>query len=215
MPKSKSAATPRARPNVLITGTPGTGKTSLAERVAAACGMHHYDVSAVAKREDMCESFDEDLDTHVIDEDKVLDHMEEKLGASDGGIVADYHSCDLFPERWFDLVVVLTCDNSILYDRLAARVRRGEDHEERGVRDLPGDRGGGAGELRGGRREGVRERDHRADGGERGVGEGVRGRVQQRGRRRRVNASPLNAHSCQVLAFRRSRSPYARARGSH
>ena len=121
MPKSKSAATPRARPNVLITGTPGTGKTSLAERVAAACGMHHHDVSAVAKREDMCESFDEDLDTHVIDEDKVLDHMEEKLGASDGGIVADYHSCDLFPERWFDLVVVLTCDNSILYDRLAAR----------------------------------------------------------------------------------------------
>ena len=133
MPKSKSAATPRARPNVLITGTPGTGKTSLAERVAAACGMHHYDVSAVAKREDMCESFDEDLDTHVIDEDKVLDHMEEKLGASDGGIVADYHSCDLFPERWFDLVVVLTC---VFFTLVPIRPRwRGE---RRSLRTFPG-----------------------------------------------------------------------------
>jgi broad-specificity NMP kinase len=33
----------------------------------------------------------------------------------------DYHSCDFFPERWFDLVVVLTADNGVLYDRLAAR----------------------------------------------------------------------------------------------
>ena len=45
---------------------------------------------------------------------KVLDHMEERLGGEDGGgHVVDYHSCDLFPERWFDLVVVLTCDNSV------------------------------------------------------------------------------------------------------
>ena len=35
--------------------------------------------------------------------------------------MVDYHSCDIFPERWFDLVVVLTCDNSELYDRLKAR----------------------------------------------------------------------------------------------
>ena len=33
----------------------------------------------------------------------------------------DDHSCDLFPERWFDLVVVLTCDNSGLYTRLESR----------------------------------------------------------------------------------------------
>ena len=44
----------------------------------------------------------------------MLDHMEERLGGEDGGgHVVDYHSCDLFPERWFDLVVVLTCDNSV------------------------------------------------------------------------------------------------------
>ena len=30
-------------------------------------------------------------------------------------------SCDFFPERWFDLVLVLTCDNTALYDRLMER----------------------------------------------------------------------------------------------
>ena len=38
-----------------------------------------------------------------------------------GGIVADYHSCELFPERWFDLIVVLRADTEVLYDRLTER----------------------------------------------------------------------------------------------
>jgi adenylate kinase len=67
----KSApAPPRSRPNILITGTPGTGKSSLAERVAAAAGFTQYDVSAVAKQEKLCAEYDEELDTYVIDEDK-------------------------------------------------------------------------------------------------------------------------------------------------
>ena len=40
---------------------------------------------------------------------------------SKGGAVVDHHSCDFFPERWFDLVVVLQADNSVLYDRLTDR----------------------------------------------------------------------------------------------
>ena len=50
---------------------------------------------------------------------QVVDALEDALAA--GGVVLDYHSCDFFPERWFDLVVVLTTDNASLYDRLAAR----------------------------------------------------------------------------------------------
>ena len=38
-----------------------------------------------------------------------------------GGIVIDFHGSDLFPVEWFDLVLVLRCSNTILYDRLASR----------------------------------------------------------------------------------------------
>ena len=38
-----------------------------------------------------------------------------------GGCLVDFHSCDFFPEDWFDLVVVLLTDNTILYDRLTKR----------------------------------------------------------------------------------------------
>lgn len=38
-----------------------------------------------------------------------------------GGNIVDYHGCDFFPERWFDRVVVLQTENSVLYDRLTKR----------------------------------------------------------------------------------------------
>jgi adenylate kinase len=70
------------------------------------------------------EGRDEELDTHILDEDKLLDAMEAILdqAAEEGqGIVADYHACEIFPERWFDLVLVLRTNTDILFDRLTTR----------------------------------------------------------------------------------------------
>lgn len=39
----------------------------------------------------------------------------------EGGNIVDHHGCDFFPERWFDRIVVLQTDNSVLYDRLTKR----------------------------------------------------------------------------------------------
>jgi len=46
--------------------------------------------------------------------------MEDMMSA--GGNIVDFHSCDFFPERWFDLVVVLRTYNEILYPRLEKRL---------------------------------------------------------------------------------------------
>lgn len=35
--------------------------------------------------------------------------------------MVEFHSPEIFPERWFDLVVLLRCDNTQLYDRLKGR----------------------------------------------------------------------------------------------
>lgn len=40
---------------------------------------------------------------------------------SAGGNVVEYHGCEFFPERWFNAVFVVRCNNTILYDRLEKR----------------------------------------------------------------------------------------------
>jgi len=102
-----------------VTGTPGTGKTSTCEHVAQATGLQHINVGNLVKAQDLHSGFDEEHQAFIIDEDKVLDALEDQLSV--GGNVVDYHSCDFFPERWFDLVIVLQTDNGVLYERLEKR----------------------------------------------------------------------------------------------
>jgi adenylate kinase len=53
---------------------------------------------------------------------KLLDELEPIV--ADGGIILDWHTCEAFPERWVDLVVVLRCDHSRLWERLEKRYVR-------------------------------------------------------------------------------------------
>lgn len=39
----------------------------------------------------------------------------------EGGNVVEMHTCDFFPERWFQLIVVLRSTNKNIFDRLEAR----------------------------------------------------------------------------------------------
>ena len=65
-------------PNVLVTGTPGTGKTTLCTLVAAALGgrAEHVDVSAWVKTRELYEEWDSERECYVIDEDKVRGERE-------------------------------------------------------------------------------------------------------------------------------------------
>jgi len=111
--------TERQNPNILITGTPGTGKSSLAEEVATIMSMNHIDVGSLIKEKMLHDGKDEEFDAYLINEDKVCDELEDTMRM--GNNIVDFHSCDFFPERWFDLIVVLRTDNSILYPRLEKR----------------------------------------------------------------------------------------------
>lgn len=107
------------RPNILVTGTPGTGKTSTCELIAKAAEMTHINIGDLVKEKGLHDGWDEDLDCYVIDEDLVVDELEDIM--QQGGNIVDYHGCSFFPERWFNRVVVLQTENSILFDRLVAR----------------------------------------------------------------------------------------------
>lgn len=116
--------TERKRPNILITGTPGVGKTVTASLIAEKLGLKHINVGEIIRQHKCYDGHDDALDTHILDEDKLLDLMEsmfEECANDNIGIVADYHSCELFPERWFDLILVLRTKTEELFDRLTER----------------------------------------------------------------------------------------------
>ncbi|GAB7347976.1 hypothetical protein MBLNU459_g5479t1 [Dothideomycetes sp. NU459] len=109
----------RTSPNIIVTGTPGVGKTTHCEQLAASSGLVHLDINKVVKERDCQDGYDEELKSVIVDEDKLLDAVEPDLEA--GGQIIDWHACDLFPPSLIDLVVVIRCDSTTLYDRLQAR----------------------------------------------------------------------------------------------
>ncbi len=61
----------RTAPNILITGTPGTGKTKTCELIAEASGARHINVSDLIKSDELHSGWDEEFDCYVLNEDKV------------------------------------------------------------------------------------------------------------------------------------------------
>ncbi|KAL6879672.1 AAA domain-containing protein [Trichoderma longibrachiatum] len=109
----------RSAPNIIITGTPGVGKTTHSEILAERTGLRHLSVNQVVKDKECHEGWSDEYQSWIVDEDKLLDVIEDDVKA--GGYIIDWHACDLFPRSWIDLVVVLRTDSKTLYDRLEAR----------------------------------------------------------------------------------------------
>ena len=81
-----------------------------------------HKIQSQIKEKSLHSGKDNEFNAFILDEDsedRLLDEMEDML--ADGGFVVDFHTCGLFPERWFDLVLVLRADTNVLYDRLKKR----------------------------------------------------------------------------------------------
>ncbi|KAF8349937.1 AAA domain-containing protein [Amanita rubescens] len=108
-------------PVIVITGTPGTGKSTHAQLLVneSPSPLQHINVGDWVKERGLYEEYDEEWQSYTVDEDRLVDELEPIV--TDGSVILDWHTCEIFPERWADLVVVLTCNHTQLWDRLEKR----------------------------------------------------------------------------------------------
>ncbi|KAK3887174.1 hypothetical protein Pcinc_008700, partial [Petrolisthes cinctipes] len=118
----------KSGPNILITGTPGVGKSTLCQQLSQHTHLDWVCIGDLARDNNFYDGYDQERDCPIIDEEKILDELEDMI--EEGNKIIDYHGCDFFPERFFDIVFVLRTDNTILYDRLYARGYRGKKLED-------------------------------------------------------------------------------------
>ncbi|MHC1598405.1 MAG: AAA family ATPase [Candidatus Methanofastidiosia archaeon] len=98
---------------ICIGGTPGTGKTTIAKRIANDRNIPHLDISALAHERGWIVERDDDKDTNVID----IAMARAYIGSYDDAVI-DSHYAEMF---YNDMIIILRCPPRTLYQRLSER----------------------------------------------------------------------------------------------
>lgn len=60
----------RQDPNIIVTGTPGVGKTSHCSLLAETTGLKHLSINQIVKERECHEGWDDEHKSYIVDEDK-------------------------------------------------------------------------------------------------------------------------------------------------
>ncbi|MFH1064766.1 MAG: AAA family ATPase [Candidatus Woesearchaeota archaeon] len=106
---------------IIVTGTPGTGKTTVAMRLAKKLGWKYVDVNKVISKERLSEGYDRKNRCRIVDEKKLGKTLVQLAKKSEENLVIDSHMSHYMPAKSVDLCIVTRCNLKILKRRLKRR----------------------------------------------------------------------------------------------
>jgi adenylate kinase len=107
---------------ILVTGTPGVGKTTISHNLASKLDALYVGITELVKKEKLIISVDEERKTLIADTEKVSKKLQEILANSEGSIIIEGHyAVDVVPKKEVNKVFVLRRNPSELKGILEKR----------------------------------------------------------------------------------------------
>ena len=106
---------------IIVTGTPGTGKTTIAKLICTKLNFKYIDVNEIIKNNDICDEYDSERKCTIVDGKKLKGILEAIIKQSKTDIVIDSHMSQVVSSRCINLCIVTRCSLRTLKNRLEAR----------------------------------------------------------------------------------------------
>jgi adenylate kinase len=107
---------------IVITGTPGVGKTVISRILADRVNAYYVNISELVKRENLIESIDMDMDTTIADIDKLTDAISTIIDVSSQDVIVDGHlAAEVVSSSFVPQIFVLRMDPTVIQRRLQER----------------------------------------------------------------------------------------------
>jgi len=107
---------------MIITGTPGTGKTTLSRALAKALGARYINLTQFVSKRKLYSRIDRERRTKIMDVARTRSSLTRELRAMSGPVVVDAHAPEgIVPGRMVRQVFVLRCHPKVLEARLRAK----------------------------------------------------------------------------------------------
>ncbi|NVM34804.1 MAG: AAA family ATPase [Candidatus Lokiarchaeota archaeon] len=108
--------------NIIISGTPGCGKTSVAKEISNLIDAKIISLNELAISDKFSFEYDKERKTYIVDFEiflpYVLNRIEEIKQESPPYLIIESHFSDIIPEKFIDYVFILRCDPDELFKRL-------------------------------------------------------------------------------------------------
>ena len=123
---------------IIVTGTPGTGKTALSKKLSKKLAFRYLDVGSIIKKYNFSEGYDEKRKTHIVDTKKLNRELVREImncKKTEKGVIIDSHLSHYLPKKYVDLCIVTKCNLRVLEKRLRkkkyfkAKIRENMDVE--------------------------------------------------------------------------------------
>ncbi len=107
---------------IIVTGTPGVGKTAVSEKLATRLGATHVDVADLVKRQKITSGYDEKRQTLIADDEKLAKRVQQIIAKTHKTVIVEGHyATDTVHKIQVTRVFVLRCHPKQLRQRMEER----------------------------------------------------------------------------------------------